>query len=150
MRPGGLVSERVTPNVGQPGQIPLLVGCDCSVVLGATQALKRVAGDEVHVLYVDGDFDDDNPDTSHCKSAAALRPSQVTVIGWSNASQSTDVRRLGAEEAARQALASVPGTAAIVSHRYRCVQREEPASPVLSAPRRDEPSGGAKSCWACC
>src|ERR1700678_3838886 len=110
MRPGALVSERATPNVGQRGQIPLLVGCDCSVVLGATQALKRVAGDEVHVLYVDGDFDDDNQDTSHCKSAAALRPSQVTVIGWSNASQSTDVRRLGAEEAARQALASVPGT----------------------------------------
>ena len=98
------VGERVAPILAQPGHVPLLIGCDCSVVVGTTQALVRAASD-VHVLYVDGDFDDAAPDPEHCRSAAALalwllthpspfwtgpplRPSQVTVIGASAPSAS--------------------------------------------------------------
>jgi arginase len=136
------VDERIAPYLQQPGHVPLLIGCDCSVVVGTTQALRRVAGDDLHVLYVDGDFDDAAPDAARCQSAAAvavwlltngssfwagppLRPGQVTVVGWSNASQSrqgtgsvslADVRRLGAAAAARQALDGIAATASVLVH----------------------------------
>jgi arginase len=139
-----LVSERIVPHLQQPGHVPLLIGCDCSVVVGATQALLRVVPrQDVHVLYVDGDFDDAAPKPDRCHSAAAsalwllthdspfwtgppLTASQVTVIGWSVPSQSApakvqsvslaDVRRSGAGEAARALLARIPASAAIVLH----------------------------------
>ncbi|MEX2220651.1 MAG: arginase family protein [Candidatus Rokuibacteriota bacterium] len=136
------VSERIAPLLQQPGHVPLLIGCDCSVVVGTTQALMR-ATDDVHVLYVDGDFDDAAPDAAHSRSAAAaavwllthaapfwagppLRPSQVTVIGASAPSLSApaglrslslaDVRRAGPREAARQALEAIPASAAVLLH----------------------------------
>jgi arginase len=138
-----VVGERLAPYLQQPGHVPLLIGCDCSLVVGTTQALRRAAGDDVHVLYVDGDFDDATPDATRCQSAAAmavwlmtrgspfwtgppLRPSQVTVIGWTGASQSkqpgmgslslADVRRFGPREAGRRALAAVPASASILVH----------------------------------
>ena len=137
------VSEHVAPYLQQPGHVPLLLGCDCSVVVGTAQALMRVSPEDVHVLYVDGDFDDAAPDPEHCRSAAAvavwllthdspfwagppLRPSQVTVIGASSASLSdqagmrslslADVRRLGPHEAARRALQAIPPSAAVLLH----------------------------------
>ena len=136
------VSERIAPYLQQPGHVPLLIGCDCSIVVGTTQALARVAPDDLHVLYVDGDFDDAAPDPTRCQSAAAvavwllthgapfwagppLRPSQVTVIGSTSASQSgqgvrslslADVRRAGPGAAARQALSGVPASAAVLLH----------------------------------
>jgi arginase len=136
------IGERVVPCLQQPGHVPLLIGCDCSVVVGTTQALMHVSGEDVHVLYVDGDFDDAAPDPEHSQSAAALavwllthdspfrsgptlQPSQVTVIGWTIPSRSqdavgsvslTDVRRLGPGEAARQALAAIPNSAHILLH----------------------------------
>lgn len=137
------VSERIAPWLERPGQVPLLIGCDCSIVVGTTQALMRAVPDDVHVIYVDGDFDDAAPDPSRCQSAAAsavwlltqrspfwtgppLRPSQVTVIGWNSPSQSrpslvpslslADVRHSGPREAARQALAAIPPSAAILLH----------------------------------
>ena len=137
------VDERIAPWLGQSGQVPLLIGCDCSIVVGTTQALMRAVPDDVHVIYVDGDFDDAAPDASRCQSAAAsavwlltqrspfwtgppLPPSQVTVIGWSRPSQSgpssmpsvslADVRSAGPREAARRALAAVPASAAILLH----------------------------------
>ena len=137
------VGERIAPSLQQPGHIPLLIGCDCSVVVGTTRALMRVAPEDVHVLYVDGDFDDAAPDPERCQSAAALavwllthdspfragpslRPSQVTVIGASGASLSdqagmrslslADVRRVGPREAARQALRSIPPSAPVLLH----------------------------------
>ena len=61
------VSKRVEPYLKQPGQIPLLIGCDCSVVVGTTQALMAVSGEDVHVLYIDGDFDDAAPIPSAAK-----------------------------------------------------------------------------------
>jgi arginase len=137
------VSERITPFLRQPGQIPLLIGCDCSVVVGTTQALMRSSGEDVHVLYVDGDFDDAAPEAGRCQSAASccvwllthdspfwpgppLRPSQVTVIGSTSPSRAgqfqvasmplTELRRSGLREAARQALQTVPATAPILLH----------------------------------
>lgn len=137
-----VVGERIAPYLRQPDHVPLLLGCDCSIVVGTTQALRRAAGDDLHVLYVDGDFDDAAPDAARCQSAAAvavwlltnrsvfwpgppLRPEQVTVVGWSNASQSrqgirsvslADVRRLGAPAAARQALEGIAATASVLVH----------------------------------
>lgn len=138
-----VVGERIAPCLQQPGHVPLLIGCDCSLVVGTTQALRRAAGDDVHVLYVDGDFDDAAPDATRCQSAAAmavwfltqgspfwsgppLRPSQVTVIGWTGASQSkqpamgslslADVRRFGPEEAGRRALEAIPASVSVLVH----------------------------------
>jgi arginase len=137
------VSDRIVPLLKQPGQIPLLIGCDCSIVIATAQALARASAPEVHVLYVDGDFDDAAPESGRSQSAAscavwllthdspfwsgpALRPSQVSVIGWSKPSRSqrpetgsislADVRRSGPREAARQALQNIPPSAAILLH----------------------------------
>ena len=65
------ISEGITPVLQQPGQVPLLIGCDCSVVVGTTQALLRASSQEVHVLYIDGDFDDSPPDARRSQSAAS-------------------------------------------------------------------------------
>jgi arginase len=137
------VSERIAPHLQQPGHVPLLIGCDCSVVVGTTQALTRASTEDVHVLYVDGDMDAAAPDPGRCQSAAALavwllthdspfwagpplRPSQVTVIGWTTASpieqaqaesiSLAEVRRSGSGEAARRALRAIPSSASILLH----------------------------------
>jgi arginase len=137
------IGERIAPYLQQPGHIPLLIGADCSVVVGTSQALMRVYGEAVHILYVDGDIDGMAPQPERCLSAAAmalwlttqaspfragpaLRPSQVTVIGWSDDLQSApmglqslslaEVRRLGPGEAARQALQAIPASVPILLH----------------------------------
>jgi len=137
------VGERISPYLEQPGHVPLLIGCDCSIVVGTTQALARASREDVHVLYVDGDFDDAAPDPQHCRSGAALavwllthaspfcagpplKPSQVTVIGWSSPPVSeqpgigslslADLRRSGPREAARRALQAIPASAGVVLH----------------------------------
>ncbi len=137
------VSERVMPLLRDPGQVPLLIGCDCSVVIATAQAMMRSSLDDVHVLYIDGDFDDASPQADHCQSAAAcavwlltrpspfwegppLHPSQVSVVGWSRGPSSpqpemgsvpsADVRRFGAADAARRVLQSLPSSASILLH----------------------------------
>jgi arginase len=137
------VSERVTPYLRDAGQVPLLIGCDCSVVVGTVQALAQVVGGDLHVVYVDGDFDDAAPDSARCQSAAALAiwllthnsvfwngprldNSQVTVAGWSRAAQSThadmgslslvELQRAGPRQAAQQVLAAIPSSASILLH----------------------------------
>jgi arginase len=137
------VSERVTALLKSPSQVPLLIGCDCSVVVGTTQALQKTSNEEVHVLYVDGDFDDAAPEAVRANSAAAcavwlltnqspfwagppLQSSQVTVIGWSSPSKSlrskvgsislADIRRLGARAAGKQVLQSIPTSASLLLH----------------------------------
>jgi arginase len=137
------ISECIAPYIQQPGHIPLLIGADCSIVVGTAQALMRVYGEEVHILYVDGDIDGVAPQPERCLSAAAmalwlttqaspfragptLRPSRVTVIGWSDDLQSApmglqslplaEVRRLGPGEAARQALHAIPAAVPILLH----------------------------------
>ena len=137
------VSERITPVLQRSGQVPLLIGCDCSVVVGTTQALLHASSQEIRVLYIDGDFDDSPPDSRRSQSAAscavwlltnnspfwagpALRPSQVSVIGWTNASRSgqaginsislADIRRAKPHEVAQQVLQSVPASASLLVH----------------------------------
>lgn len=137
------VSERIAPWLQESGQVPLLIGCDCSVVVGTTQALLRSGAQDVHVLYIDGDFDDAPPTPERCQSAAAcavwllthqspfwggppLKPDQVSVIGWSNPAQSepagigsislAELRRSGSREIARQALEAIPASARILLH----------------------------------
>jgi arginase len=41
-------------------------------VVGTAQALMRVYGEEVHILYVDGDIDGVAPQPERCLSAAAM------------------------------------------------------------------------------
>jgi arginase len=137
-----IVSEKVLETLGQPGQIPLLIGCDCSVVVGTANAL-RASFQEVHVIYIDGDFDDAAPASAQCQSAAAcatwflthdsalslgsaLKPSQVSQVGWTRTSQTrqagmdsfslADIRRVGPRQLALQVLAAVPASAAILLH----------------------------------
>jgi prepilin-type processing-associated H-X9-DG protein len=137
------VNERIAPYLQQPGHIPLLIGADCSIVVGTAQALMHVYGEGVHILFVDGHIDGVAPQPERCLSAAmmalwlttqaspfragpTLRPSQVTVIGWSDHQHSApmgvqslplaEVRRLGPGEAARQALQAIPATAPILLH----------------------------------
>jgi arginase len=137
------VSDRIAPYLQQPGHIPLLIGADCSIVVGSAHALMRVYGEDIHILYVDGDIDGIAPRPDRCMSAAGmslwlatqtspfrsgptLKPSQVTVIGWSDDLNSpemglrslplAEVRRLGPGEAARQALQAIPPSAPILLH----------------------------------
>jgi arginase family enzyme len=137
------IGEHITPLLQQPGHIPLLIGADCSIVVGTTQALMRVRGENVHLVYIDGDIDGTAPDAGRCHSAAAmalwlttqdspfrigpsLKPSQVTIIGWTVDLQSTplglqtwslaDVRRSSPDEVAQQVLQAIPASASILVH----------------------------------
>ena len=103
----------------------------------------RTPSEDIHVLYIDGDFDDAAPDAKQCNSAAAcavwlltndspfwagpaLRPANVSVIGWSSPSRSAksglgsislaEVRRAGPVAAAQHALQMIPGSASILLH----------------------------------
>jgi arginase len=137
------VGEFIAPYLQQSGHIPLLIGGDCSIVAGTTQALMRVCGEGVHILYLDGHIDGVAPQPERCSSGAmmalwlttqtspfragrTLRPFQVTVIGWTDDQQSaltglqslalTEVRRLGPTEAARQSIKGIPTAAPILLH----------------------------------
>jgi arginase len=137
------VGEFIAPYLQQAGHIPLLIGGDCSIVVGTTQALMRVYGEGVHILYLDGHIDGVAPQPERCSSGAmmalwlttqtspfrageTLRPSQVTVFGWTDNQQSAltglqslplgEVRRLGPTEAARQSLKGIPTAAPILLH----------------------------------
>jgi arginase len=139
------ISDRIASFLQRRGQIPFLIGCDCSVVVGTTQALMRASrsSEDIYVLYIDGDFDDAAPDANRCNSAAAcavwlltndspfwvgpaLRPANVSVIGWSRPSRLAksgvssislaEVRRAGPVESAQHALQMIPASASIVLH----------------------------------
>jgi arginase len=138
-----IVGEKVTEVLKQPQQIPFLIGCDCSVVVGTAKALLQASSQDIHVLYVDGDCDDAPPASEHCQSAAScaawfltnaspfwagssLQPSQLSLVGFSRPSQTkqpgvhsfplTEIRRLGPRAAASQMLAAIPPSAAILLH----------------------------------
>jgi arginase len=147
------VADRVAPILAQPSSapganVPLLIGCDCSVVAGTTLALQAATKnaphlDDLHVLYIDGDFDDAPARADISQSAASLavwlitkdspfrpgtplHPSQVTVVGWSNPSKSNqlqlgsvslkEIRRAGPRESAQKILQSIPPSAPILVH----------------------------------
>jgi arginase len=138
-----ILADRLAPLLRQPGQVPLLIGCDCSIVVGSALALRQAGADDVHVLYLDGDYDDAPPDPEQSKSAAMLAvwllthpspfvagppldPPGVTVIGASMPSQSdaaspdsltlAALRQIGMGEAARRVLRSIPPAASVVVH----------------------------------
>jgi arginase len=138
-----LLNEQLTGTLALPGQTPLLIGCDCSVIVGAAQALSKVTSNDIHVLYIDGDCDDAAPISSRSQSAAScavwflthdsafwngppLKPSQVSFVGWTTPSQSpetgiqstslADLRRIGIRQSAQQILAAIPPSAAILLH----------------------------------
>jgi arginase len=137
------ISDRLAPCLRQPGQIPFLIGCDCSVVIGTIQALMRASAEAIQVLYIDGDFDDAPPDPKHSNSAAScavwlltndspfwagppLRPSNVSVVGWTNPSRSAqsglgstslaEIRRSGPQAVARHILQAIPPATSILLH----------------------------------
>lgn len=137
------VGEALGESLKQPGHIPLLIGCDCSIVVGTAQTLMRAASRELHVLYIDGDFDDAAPQPQVSNSAASfavwfltnpspfwagpvLKPSQVTVVGWSVPSRSPDakadslslaeIRQSGIRESAARLLERIPPSADILIH----------------------------------
>src|SRR4051794_20955178 len=55
------IATRIAPLLQQPGHIPVLIGVDCSAVVGTAQALLQATGDgtgeDVHIIYLDGDID---------------------------------------------------------------------------------------------
>ncbi|GHO92542.1 arginase [Reticulibacter mediterranei] len=137
------VSESILPYLQQKGHVPLLIGGDCSMIVGATQALMRTSKEDVHILYIDGDIDGVAPQPDTCQSAAAmglwllthpspfwggptLRSSQITIIGWNNTLDSEQVgmtslpldhvQRVGPGEVARQLLQAIPASAPILLH----------------------------------
>jgi arginase len=138
------VANHVGPLLQGPGNVPLLVGCDCSVLVGTVHALASASSArEVYVLYVDRDWDDAGPDASSYRSAAAmaiwlvthaspfwsgslLQREQVTVIGWSappagvpGAMRShplADVRGVGPAETVQRVLDAIPASASILLH----------------------------------
>jgi arginase len=137
------IRNRVSPILQQPAQVPLLIGCDCSVVVGTVAALEAEQAQNLHIIYVDGDFDDAAPRADLSQSAAAcavwllthespfcvgppLRPAQVTVVGWSTPSKfnppsvpsvsAADIRQTGPRESAHKILATIPATAQILLH----------------------------------
>jgi len=135
-----LVGERIAPYLRDGDQLPFLLGCDCSIVVGTAQAMSALG--EVHVVYIDGDFDDAPPEATTTRSAAALAvwllthespfspgslpPENVTVIGWSKGpfDGSTrsgsvsleEVQRIGAREAINGVLRRIPRAARVLVH----------------------------------
>src|SRR6266702_428828 len=115
------VRDRVAPLLQQPNQIPLLIGCDCSVVIGTAEALMRASAQDIHVLYVDGDFDDAAPESGRSQSAASCavwlltHPSPSGQSGTGSLSLA-DVRRTGPQETARQAMQAIPASASLLLH----------------------------------
>ena len=53
--PGDCVSERIVPYLEQPRHVPLLIGCDCSVVVGTTQALMRARVERAGIRGLDAE-----------------------------------------------------------------------------------------------
>lgn len=135
-----LIRARTAQFFKIPNQLPVLLGCDCSIVVGTAQAIA--APGKTHVIYIDGDFDDAPPDPAITRSGAALAvwlltnpspffsgtlaPENVTVFGWTNgpfAARSRvgsvsleDLRRIGASRAAQGVLQRIPEDANILVH----------------------------------
>jgi len=135
--------QRVTPLLQQPHHVPLLIGCDCSVIVGSAQALAESGAADLHVVYVDGDVDDGPAIAERCQSAAYMAlwlltepspfrggapvpPANVHVVGNSKPAERpqsgirtvplNDVRRLGAGATAERVLSAIPAGADVLLH----------------------------------
>lgn len=49
------MSERIAPYLQQPRHVPLLIGCDCNVVVGTTQALMRARVERAGIRGLDAE-----------------------------------------------------------------------------------------------
>lgn len=121
----------------------LLLGGDCSLIVGAADALHTLYGDQLHILVVDGHVDTIYPDPATCEGTAGmglffllqnnqwwpkpanLDPSRVKVLGYHLPPATTlgidttsyaDLRRHGLVESAQQTLAALPPDAKILLH----------------------------------
>ncbi|KAA6465119.1 hypothetical protein DYQ86_03975 [Acidobacteria bacterium AB60] len=137
------VSEQLGSVLKQSSHVPLLIGCDCSIVVGTVQALARAGSSQVHVIYIDGDYDDAAADARVCNSAASLATwllttpspfwagaclerSQVPYVGCTAAPQSSgvplvsmpraEIVRIGPGAAAARVLAGIPASADVLIH----------------------------------
>lgn len=136
-----LVSDAVGPLM-VCGDIPLLLGGDCSVVVGTASALAVLVGADAHVIYIDGHLDAVPPDSERCLGAGAmglwfatnpsrlwsgakLTPGQVHVLGCADlqsvtapipAVMAAEVRARGAIAAAHEVLEGIPSAARLLVH----------------------------------
>lgn len=132
--------DRLRP-VLEAGQVPLVLGGDCSIFIGVAQAVADSApAQSVQVIYVDGHIDAEVPRADRCVGAAAMGlgfateatpfwpgpvvpPTSVTVVGCSRQIHEQfphftldDVRRMGAHEAALAALARCEAADTLLIH----------------------------------
>ena len=132
--------DRLRPML-ETGDVPFVLGGDCSIFVGVVQALADVVDRQrVQVLYLDGHIDAEVPRADGCVGAAAmglwmathsspfwpgpvLSPSAITAIGCSRQIHRqiphftlADVRRLGAEQTAHLALQRCTQAEALLLH----------------------------------
>jgi arginase len=82
------LAQRVSSGIAQ-GRFALVIGGDCSVVLGCLMAARRKAGDEVGLVYVDAHADFASPEESRTGSASGMALALATGRG------NTALSRLG-------------------------------------------------------
>jgi arginase len=82
------LAQRVSNGIAQ-GRFALVIGGDCSVVLGCLMAARRKAGDEVGLVYVDAHADFASPEESRTGSASGMALALATGRG------NTALSRLG-------------------------------------------------------
>jgi len=75
-----LLAQRVSSGIAQ-GRFALVIGGDCSVVLGCLMAARKKTGDEVGLVYVDAHADFASPEESRTGSASGMALALATGRG---------------------------------------------------------------------
>ncbi len=75
-----LLAQRVSSGIAQ-GRFALVLGGDCSVVLGCLMAARKKAGDAVGLVYVDAHADFASPEESRTGSASGMALALATGRG---------------------------------------------------------------------
>lgn len=126
--------------LSQPGELPLLLGCDGSIVVATVDAMRSIG--DVHLIYIAPFFNDNPPHPSKCISAEnmalwlltnespfhanPLPPQNVTVLGWRDGPCDRDsdvgsaslieVQRNGVAVTMRSVLDAIPSTRNVLVH----------------------------------
>ena len=137
-----LNDRKLTSTLKQPGQIPLLIGCDCSVVVGTAQALRNATSTNFHVIYIDGDFDDSAPISSRSQSAASCAVWFLTHDSpfWTGPRTPNPPRSLSSEQEMRaaQKMRLAPHNRTYSPHPH-CPSPKSAASEPIKPPSRFSP-----------